>query len=152
MPDFFLNEEDIAGLDASAGKAVADNQGIPDYAGAGGAAAGANPVSDIFNKVAASITPELVESTKAIYLFELSGDHAGQWHADLKNGSGSVGQGPPSIEPDVTFRMKSKDFVAMFSGKLATTSAFMTGKLKISGNMGLAMKLEKLMKGMRSKL
>ena len=40
----------------------------------------------------------------------------------------------------------------MFSGKLGATTAFMTGKLKISGNMGLAMKLEQLIGKVRSKL
>lgn len=49
--------------------------------------------------------------------------------------------------------MDDKLFVAMFSGKASATSAFMSGKLKIKGNMALAMKLEKLMKDMlKSKL
>ena len=42
--------------------------------------------------------------------------------------------------------LNESDFVQMFAGKLDATSAFMSGKLKIKGNMGLAMKLQKFMK------
>ena len=50
-------------------------------------------------------------------------------------------------------KSSSGDLVAMFTGKLSPTMAFMGGKLKISGDMGAAMKLEKIMKKMpKSKL
>ena len=73
---------------------------------------------------------------------------------DLKNGTGAAGQGPPpSGQADVTMTMTTNDFIQMFAGKLNATSAFMSGKLKIKGNLALAMKLEKLMKTMqKSKL
>ncbi len=76
------------------------------------------------------------------------------WHLDLKNGAGAAGKGaPPGGDPDVTMTLTSGDFVSMFAGKLDATSAFMTGKLKIKGNMALAMKLQKLMKTLnKSKL
>jgi putative sterol carrier protein len=48
--------------------------------------------------------------------------------------------------------MDSGDFNKMFAGQMKPTSAFMMGKLKIKGDMGLAMKLEKLMGKMRSNL
>ena len=47
--------------------------------------------------------------------------------------------------------MKSADFAKMFTGKLKPTTAFMTGKLKIAGNMGKAMALEKLMGKMQKR-
>ena len=75
-----------------------------------------------------------------------------QWTLDLKNGGGSVSQGAPSGDPDCTMSMTSEDFVKMFKGELKPTMAFMSGKLKIKGNMGLAMKLENLMGKMKSKL
>ena len=48
--------------------------------------------------------------------------------------------------------MTSEDFVKMFKGELNPTQAFMSGKLKIKGDMMIAMKLEKLMGKMRSQL
>ncbi|EOB04430.1 Hydroxysteroid dehydrogenase-like protein 2 [Anas platyrhynchos] len=48
--------------------------------------------------------------------------------------------------------MSSGDFVKMFTGKLKPTMAFMSGKLKIKGNMALAIKLEKMLTQFNSKL
>lgn len=52
----------------------------------------------------------------------------------------------------MVFKMDSKDFIKMFKGELKATSAFMTGKLKIKGDIGKAMKLEKLMGNVKSKM
>jgi putative sterol carrier protein len=49
------------------------------------------------------------------------------------------------------FTLSTADFGKMFSGKLKPTTAFMTGKLKIEGNMGKAMALEKLMGKMQKR-
>lgn len=78
----------------------------------------------------------------------------GNWFLDLKNGEGSVGAAESSeVEADTVMKSSSSDLVAMFTGKLSPTMAFMGGKLKISGDMGAAMKLEKIMKKMpKSKL
>lgn len=42
---------------------------------------------------------------------------------------------------DCTVKVSMDDFVAMSTGKLDSMSAFMTGKLKIEGDMGIAMQL-----------
>lgn len=72
----------------------------------------------------------------------------------MKTDAGSVGKGdPPSGQKaDVIFTSDIETFMNMFSGKLKPTSAFMSGKLKLKGDMSLAMKLEKLMSKMKSKL
>jgi putative sterol carrier protein len=44
----------------------------------------------------------------------------------------------------MTVTMGAQDFVDMTSGKLDGMSAFMSGKLRISGDMGLAMRLQSL--------
>lgn len=76
----------------------------------------------------------------------------GVWHVDLKNGSGSVGQGQRE-DANATLTMTSANFVKIFQGKLSSTTAFMTGRLKIDGDMMSAMKLEKLIKNLqKSKL
>ena len=71
---------------------------------------------------------------------------------DLKNGNGSVSPALPGQEADVTMTSDSQDLVAMFTGDLNPTMAFMSGKLKIKGNMAAAMQLEKLMGKVKSKL
>ncbi|SLN29399.1 SCP2 sterol-binding domain-containing protein [Oceanibacterium hippocampi] len=46
------------------------------------------------------------------------------------------------LDADCTIRMSKDDFESMVAGDLDATTAFMMGKLKIEGNMGLAMKLQ----------
>ncbi|XP_043830427.1 hydroxysteroid dehydrogenase-like protein 2 isoform X2 [Dromiciops gliroides] len=92
--------------------------------------------------------PEMV--TKEVE--KQQGEDGGTWYLDLKNNGGNAGSGQPSEPVDVVMTMTTSDFVKMFSGKLKPTMAFMSGKLKIKGNMALAIKLEKLMNQMNSKL
>ena len=48
--------------------------------------------------------------------------------------------------PNCTVTMGDDDFLALLSGKLNAQMAFMTGKLKVAGDFGLALKLESLLK------
>ncbi|XP_048195203.1 hydroxysteroid dehydrogenase-like protein 2 isoform X2 [Perognathus longimembris pacificus] len=109
-------------------------------------------VEETFRIVRDSLSDDLVKATQAIYQFELSGEDGGTWYLDLKTKGGFVGHGEPSDRADVVMSMNTDDFVKMFSGKLKPTMAFMSGKLKIKGNMALAIKLEKLMTQMNSRL
>jgi putative sterol carrier protein len=49
-------------------------------------------------------------------------------------------------KPNITLSMKESDYLDMINGKLNGQMAFMTGKLKIAGDMGLALKLQSLFK------
>ena len=67
--------------------------------------------------------------------------------------TGSSGSGSyPGGAASCTMTLDSDNFVALFKGELNPTQAFMAGKLKIKGDMMVAMKLEKLMGQMKSKL
>lgn len=48
-------------------------------------------------------------------------------------------------EVDTTLTMKRADFEGLISGELDPTMAFMMGKLKVSGTMGVAMKLSSML-------
>merc|ERR1712000_762150 len=78
---------------------------------------------------------------KGVYLFKINGGK--DWTVDLKNGSGSVKEGAHG-KPDCTVTISDQDFVNLITGKANGQQLFMGGKLKISGNMALAMKLEVL--------
>lgn len=82
----------------------------------------------------------------------LLGKDEGIWYMDLKNDKGSIGEGPAPGGAECTMTMDSEDFIKMFTGALKPTMAFMSGKLKMKGDIALAMKLEKLMTQMKAKL
>merc|ERR1712241_1029559 len=86
-----------------------------------------------------------------VYAFDITGNESGKWYLDLKNGAGSCGKGEAATDADCTFKMKDEHFQQMFTGKLKPASAFMTGKMKLQGDMGKAMKLEKVMGQMKSR-
>nr|XP_022916784.1 hydroxysteroid dehydrogenase-like protein 2 [Onthophagus taurus] len=102
-------------------------------------------VEVLFQTVQQSLTPELVKKVNSIYQFDLSGDEKGKWFLDLKGETGKYGKGEPPQPADVTLTMDSKNFLKMFDGKLKPTTAYMTGKLKIKGNLQVALKLDKIM-------
>ncbi|XP_062414971.1 hydroxysteroid dehydrogenase-like protein 2 [Pungitius pungitius] len=103
------------------------------------------PIESTFNAIRGVINEDVVKLTQGIYQFDLSGENKGLWFLDLKSGAGSAGQGQSPVKADVVMAMDSGDFSKMFAGKLKPTMAFMSGKLKIKGDMTLALKLEKLM-------
>lgn len=109
-------------------------------------------IAQIFTVIEANLNSELVNKTGAIFQFNVKGEETGVWFLDLKNGKGAVGKGEPSQPADAILSMDSQNFFAMFSGKLKPASAFMMGKLKVTGNLQKAMKLEKLMSILKSKL
>ena len=77
---------------------------------------------------------------------------AGKYVVDLKNLPGSCGSISADTEADVTMTLDHDDFIKMFAGQMNPTSAFMTGRLKVTGDLSLAMKLEQLIKSLQAKL
>ncbi len=65
----------------------------------------------------------------------------------LDGGAGKVSA--EDAAADTTIKVKLEDFVDMASGKLDPTSAFMQGKLKVEGDMGVAMQLQGVMAKLR---
>jgi 3-hydroxyacyl-CoA dehydrogenase/3a,7a,12a-trihydroxy-5b-cholest-24-enoyl-CoA hydratase len=83
----------------------------------------------------------LVKKTKAVFQFDINAGGSSQSYSiDLKNGHGSVTLGPSKVKPDVTMILSDKDFVELAQGRLNGQKAFMSGKLKIKGQMMLATK------------
>ena len=72
------------------------------------------------------------------------------WVVDLKTGNGKVYEG--TAKADCTLTLSDADYCKLMSGKANAQKLFMSGKIKLKGNMGLAMKLGELTKLAKSKL
>ncbi|XP_037644719.1 non-specific lipid-transfer protein [Sebastes umbrosus] len=89
---------------------------------------------------------KLVKKVGGVFAFKVKDGPGGKeatWVVDVKNGKGSVST-DAGKKADCTLTMSDEDLLELMTGKLNAQTAFFKGKLKIAGNMGLAMKLQNL--------
>ncbi len=97
-------------------------------------------VQEFFQELPGRVDPERIAGMSNTYLFEIEG--AGTWKVAVADGTIEVTEG--GADADCTFSASEENFLAISRGELNPTTAYMTGKLKIKGDMGAAMKLQKL--------
>jgi predicted lipid carrier protein YhbT len=88
--------------------------------------------------------PDVVAKINAVYQFNISGAGGGQWSVDCTQPGGLVASGT-SAQAKCTVSCTDADFLAIVNGKLNPQMAFMSGKLRIQGDMGLALKLQQIL-------
>lgn len=96
--------------------------------------------AEILTGVREKVASSRMEGT-ALYQFSLSGDEGGDFYVRVADGGGQVEEGVAE-EPDLTVSMTDQTFRALADGKMSATSAFFAGKIKLKGDMSLAMKLQ----------
>jgi len=99
----------------------------------------------IFEQMPSALDQSRAGSTNATIQFDLSGDGGGKWWVKIHDGQAESAKGEAE-NPNLTINMDAKDYVKMSLGQLDGTAAFMQGKLKIKGDMGLAIKMQSLFK------
>ena len=100
----------------------------------------AESVQEFFAGLASRADAEKTAGMNNSYLFDIEG--AGQWVVAVQDGAVSVTEG--TGEADTTITTSEETMMAVINGEQNPTTAYMTGKLKIKGDMGAAMKLQKL--------
>lgn len=95
---------------------------------------------DLFQGMAAAFNPAKAGDLKAVIQFDVTGEDAGIHHLVIENGICTHHVGPAQ-SPSVTITTPDHVWRDITLGKLDGTKAFMTGKIKAKGNMGLLMKL-----------
>ena len=84
--------------------------------------------------------PDKAGDAAALIQLDLTGDDGGAWLLDIAGGACNVREEEAS-KADVTVTMDADDFVAMYTNKLNPVQAFMSGRIKIAGNVGMVMQL-----------
>ena len=100
----------------------------------------AETVQEFFQNLESRADSSKTAGMTSSYVFEIAG--AGEWKVDVDDGKVTVTEG--GGDADVTIATSQETFEKIIAGEQNPTSAYMTGKLKIKGDMGAAMKLQKL--------
>lgn len=100
----------------------------------------ADTVQEFFEGLPARADAEKTAGMNNSYLFDIEG--AGQWVVAVEDGKVAVSEG--GGEADTTITTSEETMMAVVKGEQNPTTAYMTGKLKIDGDMGAALKLQKL--------
>lgn len=100
-------------------------------------------VPEIFELLPSRFNKDAAAGVTAIYQFDLTGDGGGTYHVCITDGACEVHEGP-SDDASITITMAAGDYIDMINGKLNPQMAFMGGKLKIKGDMSLALKMQQL--------
>lgn len=106
----------------------------------------ASSVKDVFERHLPErfqAKPDLLPKINAVYQFQISGPDGGAWSVDCTTPGGQIAAGS-SAAAKCTVSATDKDFLSIVNGRLNPQMAFMSGKLRIAGDIGLAMKLQLL--------
>ncbi|MBL8632392.1 MAG: SCP2 sterol-binding domain-containing protein [Myxococcales bacterium] len=109
-------------------------------------AASASSATDLFDNLlppAIATTPDAAREVNAIYQFKVTGEGGGEWSVDLSASGPKITKG---VVPgaNCTLELANSDLLGLMKNPALGMQLFMTGKLKVSGDPMLAMKLQKL--------
>ncbi|GAB4501185.1 MAG: hypothetical protein Fur0035_07260 [Anaerolineales bacterium] len=102
-------------------------------------------IETLMSKMPGAFVPEKAPGLTAVIQFKFTGAEAGDWYADIKDGKVSISKGVHPA-PKMTLTADSSDYLKIFTGELDGMKAFMEGKLKLTGDLNLAMKLTQMFK------
>ncbi len=100
-------------------------------------------VTDIKDAMVSGFQADKASDVDATIQFDLGDD--GQFFMVIQNGTIEAHDGAAE-NPKMTLKSTAEDYYSVATGKTNAMQAFMSGKIKISGDMGLAMKLQTMFK------
>jgi putative sterol carrier protein len=96
--------------------------------------------SELIEAMPAAFLPDRAGDAKALIQLDLTGNDGGPWLLDIADGRCKV-RAERTSQADVTVTMNAEDFAALYNNQLNAVQAFMGGRIKVSGNVGLVMQL-----------
>lgn len=94
----------------------------------------------IMERLPGAFQPAQAEGINAVVQWLLGGEGGGEWYLTIADGACRVAEGR-AADPKVTITMDAGDYVDLTTGKLDAIKAFMTGKIRLSGDFALATRL-----------
>lgn len=100
-------------------------------------------VPAFFDRLPRALRGDAARPVSAVFGFDLEGEGGGQWHVAVGDGRCTVHPGPAPA-PQVVVCCRAADWLSIVNGALDPDGAFMTGRLRIKGNVALALELKDL--------
>jgi len=100
-------------------------------------------VKGIFERIPEAFNADAAQGVDAIFQFEITGDGGGTWNVIIKDGACEVQEGAHG-DPSVTMTMSTETWMGLVNKEVNGIQAFMSGKLKVGGDMMLAQKYQSL--------
>lgn len=100
-------------------------------------------VAEIFSNMPQNFNADKAAGINASVVFDLSGDEGGAWTVTVADGKCDVKEGAAD-NPTATIKMSAADYEAMTSGQLNPMMAFMSGKIKVDGDLNAVMKFQSM--------
>jgi putative sterol carrier protein len=97
-------------------------------------------VAELMSRMPQALRPEAAEGVDTLIQFHLTGEEGGDWAVTIKDGKCTVVEGTAD-NPKMTLTADALDYKNVVTGKMNPMQAFMTGKLKLAGDLTQAMKL-----------
>ncbi|OWZ61471.1 hypothetical protein AYX14_06432 [Cryptococcus neoformans] len=109
-------------------------------------------LASVFEKMPDAEKKSQIKKTNGVFQLNVKNSQGKEaiWVIDLKN-EGKVTKGPAN-RPDVSISLSDDTFIGLADGKVNAQKAFMTGGLKVKGNIMLATKLDAVLKNAKAKL
>ena len=102
-------------------------------------------VAELMERMPGAFIPEKAVGVDAVIQFKFTGEEAGDWNVTITDGKVDVARGTHPA-PKMTLTADSADYVKIITGELDGMQAFMQGKIKLAGDLNLAMKLMQMFK------
>jgi putative sterol carrier protein len=102
-------------------------------------------VNQLMERMPKAFMPEKAEGVDAVIQYHLTGEEAGDWIVTIQDGQCTVAEGVAE-NPNMTLTADAQDYKDVITGKMNGMTAFMQGKIKLAGDLNLAMKLPNFFK------
>lgn len=96
--------------------------------------------SELIEMIPGAFIPEKAGGVSAVVIFQVSGEGGGDWTMRIENGTCRVNEGKADSY-DLKLEGNAQDALDVFAGKVDPMRAYMQGKVRLSGNMMLAMRI-----------
>ena len=99
--------------------------------------------AEIMSAMPSRFNAEAAGDMNTTVMFELSGEGGGVWHVHIADGTCVVNEGPAE-NPKATIIMDAEDYAAMVTGELNAINAFMSGKVRVEGDLNTVMQFQNI--------